>query len=137
MFPSFLEILLSVAVGYLFYKFKEYDRRTIQQTIENAKTKEYLDKLKNEIVQVADEMKRMQSDYNKYKELLYERWQRNLDRDVLLEQTINNLARYWIILALKVKPRLEPADYQPQLNHIPEIYEQMYDFKLSVRSKDY
>ena len=142
MFPSLLEILLSVAVGYLFYKFKEYEERTIHQTIENAKTKAYLDTLKNEIVQVADEMKEMRSDFKKYKDYSQEIWLGNRHKDLSLEYAINNLARYWIVLALKTKPSLEPADYDYykgiRLNRIPEAYEQMLDDQLKVKSwKDY
>jgi len=142
MFPSLLEILLSVAVGYLFYKFKEYEERMIHQTMENAKTKAYLDTLKNEIVQVADEMKGMQSDLKKYKDYSQEIWQGNRHKDLALEDAINNLARYWIVLALKTKPSLEPADYDYykgiRLNRIPEAYEQMLDDQLKVKSwKDY
>ena len=142
MFPSLLEILLSVAVGYLFYKFKEYEERTIHQTIENAKTKAYLDTLKNEIIQVADEMKEMQSDFKKYKDYSYEILQVNRESRLALEEAINNLARYWIVLALKTKPSLEPADYDYSLrsynNDIPEAYKQMLEEKLKVKSwKDY
>ena len=124
MFPSLLEILLSVAVGYLFYKFKEYEERTFHQTIENAKTKAYLDTLKNEIVQVADEMKEMQSDFKKYKDFSFEIRKVLLDEYLALEEAINN--------------SLEPADYDYYLrsynNDIPEAYEQMLEEKLKVKS---
>ena len=79
----------------------------------------------------------MQSDFKKYKDFSFEIRKALLDEDLALEEAINNLARYWIVLALKTKPSLEPADYDYYLssynNDIPEAYEQMLEEKLIVK----